>query len=283
MRFTLLITAILVSLVSFTARSSSDEFIYPQDFAGSHVRAKYDTSAYGYAKNNGYVSIFNLTRKVAESFLPPRFALADIDGNKDVVPLIVVWGRMSDTGAVYAGVNLPYGLSYNEMHFFIPGVYEKSGDPKKLRTYTPRMFVDEAEPEILGRRFFYKKILLEGAMSFNIDTGMQTGDWVTTEVDSSGRPSSALTYQNIQWKAALSFLPYTDIMGEREGEPRCSGFEWVFNEHSTIAPAEVSLQVHRKLTERMDASLLEKKIRSVASFRVENWHFLVDYYYNDCR
>src|SRR5262249_22285252 len=161
---------------------------------------KYDTATYGYATNNGFISIFNLDRKVIESMLPPEFALAK--SKSHLSPLIVVWGEMSKTGAYFGGINFAYGLVYREMHFFIPGVYERNGNPQKLRTYTARMFVDERDPEILGRRFYYPKILLD-KMPWNIQTGMETGDWVSAKVLSWGTPTKALAYKDKKWLSVL--------------------------------------------------------------------------------
>jgi hypothetical protein len=280
MRFAL---SVLFSLLSLPAFAGQDEFIYPSQFGGTHVRAKYDTSAYGYAKNNGYVSVFNVDRKAVESLLPPQFGLAKLDVKGSAYPLIVVWGEMSETGAVAAGIDWPYGLVYREMHFFIPGVYQKSKGPHELRTYTPRMFVDESEPEYLGRRFYYKKILLD-KIKWDINSGMDTGDWASAKVLSSGKPTPVTGFDDKRWQAALAYLPQTDIMADNSKDPlpRCSGFEWLFDAGSKIAPAEVALTIHKKLVESMSDEIVGKELRSVVSYRVENWRFLVDYYYNNC-
>lgn len=278
----LFIAGLLVFTVSIICNARQNDFIHPDQFDGSFVRAAYDTSAYGYATNNGFISVFNLDRKVIESFLPPQLALAKSKGGFS--PLIVVWGEMSATGGVYGGVDFPYGLVYREMHFFIPGVYERNGNPNHLRTYTPRMFVDERDPEVLGRRFYYPKILLN-KIGWNIQTGMETEDWVTTKVLSWDKPAQALYYKDKPWLSVLAFLPKTDIMAYSSefSKFRCSGFEWLFDDSTWLVPTGVSMNIHRKLVDGMSPEILEKELHSVASFRLENWKFLVDYYYEDCK
>ena len=280
MRLILLVVSLVLCARGYSAQ---DGFIYPEDFEGGRTRAAYDTSVYGYATNSGYVSVFNLERKVIESFLPPQFGLGELKGKGSLYPLIVVWGRMTDTGG-FNVFKLPFGPDYNEMHFFIPGVYRKNMSKHALRTYTPRMFVDAFAPEFWGRRYYYKKILLD-AIGYNINSGMETGDWVTAKVLSVGQSAPAVDYDDHRWSSVLAYLPFMDIMADHEGvlTPRCSGFEWIFNRWSRISPAEVSLKIHRPLTSGMDPSIVEKPLRSVASFRVENWQFIVDYDYTDCK
>jgi hypothetical protein len=278
MRIILLLTCILSA---FAAHSLMVNFIYWDQFNGTFFRSIYDTSAYGYATHNGYVSVFNIDRKVIESLLPSEFKLAKISSREDVAPLVVLWGEMSDTGA-YDGIDLPSGLVYRELQFYIPGVY-KADSPNILRTFVPRMFVDAFMPEYLGRRFFYRKIQLD-SMPFDLNKGMEAQDWVSLKVLSSGKASPGPDYQDKKWGTTWTFLPNSDIMGEQDSKtpPRCSGFEWQFPKGSTIAPANVTMQIHKPLIDGMDTSIIDQTLTSVATFQVKNWYFMVDYHYNNC-
>jgi hypothetical protein len=262
------------------------KFVFPSQFDGHFVRGSFDFSTDGIGSHKGYVSVFNLKRESVESLLPSQFGLAPINGDDQFHPIIVLWGEMSDCRADNFGITWPSGIVYREAQFYIPGVYRRDGDHNKLRTYVPRIFVDNFLPEYLGRRFFYKKILLDH-IPFDFQSGMPIEDRASLGVagrDETYSKMEGYEKKDSQWSAILSYLTQTDILGEhgKDVSPRCSGFKWTYKDTSMIAKASTTLKIHRPLVDSMDPALIDLEIQSVATYEVVDWDFHVAYYYNDC-
>ena len=263
--------------------AKASDFIRADQFVGQFARGAYDYTAQGIGTQRGYISVFNLNRELVQTLLPSQFALSEINGSQSLYPVIVLWGEMSNSRATF-GIPIPYGLTYHEWQFYIPGVYRK-GEPNVLRTYVPRMFVDAFSPEYLGRRFFYKKIQL-GSMPFDINKGMNLEDWGAMRVvaqENASYPMATYASQSPSWPSILTFLTLTDIMGEQgDVSPRCSGFAWTYTNSSIIRRSQVAMQINRPLVEGMDPRLIGTTFTSVASYEVSAWDFHVPYFYDAC-
>jgi len=286
---------------ALASKRGPQDFIYPIDLDGINLRGKFKFNLQGRGTHNGHVSVFNLPRTAVESLLPERYKLANgIDSGKPVDlkyhPVIVVWGEISNSSASVFGIPLPSGLVYREWQLYIPGVYHEYS-PRAIRTYVPRILVDASAPEFIGRRFYYKKILLDdGEMEFDIERGLKLGPFGKMDVKKRARQDDGYRDENPnwknweemfadeKWKAILEYVPETDILGvddpERPG--RCSGFVWEPSNKSRIAESKVTMKLTEPLVKGMDSSLLNKEFTSVASYEMRDWYFHVDYYYNDC-
>ena len=187
--------------------SAATRFFGEADFDGLHIAASGPVRVGGQSTYNGLITFTNVRRDMVARLLPANFQLAERTTTDlpDLHPAVLLFGDQTDAATVNDDDITPTGIHYSEMIFAIPFVQRvgRSG----WHTHIIRMYLDNDAAVAAGTIFGYQK----QKACFEWRCPWHDGESASAEIPNFRDMVSIMT---------------TRILGQTEGVPICSHFEW---------------------------------------------------------
>lgn len=128
-------------------------FLGPGDYNGSPVPNPWQTQFGGEAIYIGNVVFLHVPRTAVEPVLPSDMELAVNTSSQQVHPVILIFGRQTETKLVYPIGNPDVGQDYKELILLIPFVQKKNGNAL-WHNYVARIYLDDIPAMVAGNQYY---------------------------------------------------------------------------------------------------------------------------------